>query len=211
MGTVRQSRGPSRPARKPAQERALATVEAILEAAARILEREGLTRSFGTNRIAREAGVGIGSLYEYFEGKDAIVKALCERHIGRVRSLIDRAFVELRDVPLEQAVEAFIDALFGLHEARPALQRTLHAEFPQRFGLEPFIESDRYLEQKLVEWLAPRYPEAGPELLAARAFVAIRGARSVIIHSVIEGLPEERRRTVRATLKTSLMGTLAGG
>jgi AcrR family transcriptional regulator len=59
----------------------VATVDAILEAAARILERDGLGRAFGTNRIAREAGVSIGSLYEYFEGQDAIVRALCDRHI----------------------------------------------------------------------------------------------------------------------------------
>ena len=57
----------------------MATVEAILEAAARILEREGLTRLFGTNRIAREAGVSVGSLYEYFDSRDAIVRALSER------------------------------------------------------------------------------------------------------------------------------------
>ena len=128
-------KSPTKPARKPSQERAVATVDAILEAAARILERDGLGRAFGTNRIAREAGVSIGSLYEYFEGQDAIVRALCHRHMDNVRALVDRAFLELANAPIEAAVEVFVDSLFALHADRPSLHRTLHHEFSLSFGL----------------------------------------------------------------------------
>ena len=192
-------------ARKPSQERAVATVEAILEAAARILERDGLGRSFGTNRIAREAGVSIGSLYEYFDGRDAIVSALCQRHVTRVKTLVDHAFVELQHAPIETAVGLFVDALFALHAHRPALQVTLHHEFPLRLGLQPFIDSDRYIEAKLVDWLAERDPAAD---LATRAFVAIRAGRAVTIHAFAEGLPEERKARVRLAVKALLVGAL---
>jgi AcrR family transcriptional regulator len=62
-------------------------VEAILEAAARVLIREGYARTT-TNRIAAAAGISVGSLYQYFPGKDALVVALLRRHReGMVRVL----------------------------------------------------------------------------------------------------------------------------
>src|SRR5580700_8543077 len=77
---VRDGRGRPRKnaleARKaPGQARSQETVAVILEASARILESEGV-RGFNTNAIAAKAGVSIGSLYQYFPNKDAIVLAL---------------------------------------------------------------------------------------------------------------------------------------
>jgi len=204
------TKSPPKSARKPSQERAKATTAAILEAAARIIEREGLGRTFGTNRIAREAGVSIGSLYEYFESKDAIVGALCRLHVGRIRDLIDSAFVELRDAPTPLAVDHFVDALFAIHAARPKLQRALNHAFPLLHGLEPFIESDLYLEAKLVEWLVVRNPDVPRDDLAARAFVAIRAGRNVTIHTFAEELPLDHRERVRATVKVMLLRVLEG-
>lgn len=65
-------------ARKPVQERSRRTVDAILEAAVQILEQDG-EAGFTTNHVARRAGVSIGTLYQYFDGKDAILLALSER------------------------------------------------------------------------------------------------------------------------------------
>ena len=59
----------------PGQARSQETVTVILEASARILESDGL-RGFNTNAIAERAGVSVGSLYQYFPNKDAIVLAL---------------------------------------------------------------------------------------------------------------------------------------
>lgn len=205
---MKRSKSPSKSARKPSQERAKHTVDAILEAAARIIERDGLGRSFGTNRIAREAGVSIGSLYEYFEGKDAIVTALCALHVARIRALVDSAFVELRDVPAPAAVARFVGALFAIHSARPGLQRALNHSFPLLHGLEPFIASDQYIEEKLVDWLVARRPAVDREEHRARAFVAIRAGRNVTIHAFAEELSEERRERVRITVEAMLLRVL---
>lgn len=64
--------------KKPGQSRSAATYDAIVEAAARILERSGHAR-FTTNEVADLAGVSIGSLYQYFPNKDSITRALMER------------------------------------------------------------------------------------------------------------------------------------
>lgn len=73
---------PLSPRKRPRQRRSAATVEVILDGAARILEREGLER-FNTNVVAAVAGVSVGSLYQYFPGKDALMAALVRRDAAR--------------------------------------------------------------------------------------------------------------------------------
>ena len=79
MAADKTSATPEKPrlqARKqPLQARSAATVGVILEAAARILEERGLT-GLNTNLVAQRAGVSIGSLYQYFPGKEALLAAL---------------------------------------------------------------------------------------------------------------------------------------
>src|ERR1700681_4876663 len=65
--------------KSPQQERSRALVDSILEAAARILSARRL-HEISTNHIAEVAGVGIGSLYQYFDSKEAIAESLLERH-----------------------------------------------------------------------------------------------------------------------------------
>ena len=74
--------------KKPSQTRALRTVETLFEAAIRILASEG-EAGFTTNRIAERAGFSIGTLYQYFPSKEAIVVAMVRRHRDRVLRELD--------------------------------------------------------------------------------------------------------------------------
>src|SRR3954466_8725798 len=85
----------SSPLRKtPSQTRALRTVDTLFEAAARVLASEG-EAGFTTNRIAQRAGFSIGTLYQYFPSKEAIVVAMVRRQRARVmrelEATLDRA------------------------------------------------------------------------------------------------------------------------
>lgn len=194
--------------RNPRQDRSRATVDAIVEAAARILERDG-PEGLGTNRIAREAGVSIGSLYEYFDGRDAIVRALCELHLESVRAITDRAFEQLDEMDNERAVDLFIDALFAHYEERPRLRRALQWEIPLRLNQRVFIENDRYVERRLIEWLARRSAPHHAHTLEARAFVLVRAGRAVIIQSITEELDVAQQAAVRAALKSLLLSGIS--
>ncbi|MEN2975812.1 TetR/AcrR family transcriptional regulator [Tistrella bauzanensis] len=118
----------SRPAvevrKSPRQSRAVDLVEAILEAATRIIREDGLA-GLTTNRVAELAGVGIGSLYEYFPGKEAIVVALARRRLAadtaHVAAVIEAALADRTTSPVRPVVRALI----ALHRQDPALRRVV--------------------------------------------------------------------------------------
>jgi AcrR family transcriptional regulator len=115
---------PLDPRKKPTQKRAGKTVEAIVEAAAHILERHGLA-GYTTNAIAERAGVSIGSLYQYFGGKDGITIALVERETAELLREINEA-ENIQD--WHAGMEAMIRAAVRQQLRRPQLARLLDFE-----------------------------------------------------------------------------------
>jgi AcrR family transcriptional regulator len=121
------------PRRRPRQERARATVAAILGAAAEVIANEGYA-AMTTNKVAARAGVSIGSLYQYFPNKQAILVSLLEEHLAHVHPVIERSLDELSDpgVPYAEAMHRMFVRLLALHrDADPRLQRALGEEVPQ--------------------------------------------------------------------------------
>jgi AcrR family transcriptional regulator len=120
------------PRKVPRQERSRLTVEAILDAAARVFERHGYAAGT-TNRIAERAGVSIGSLYQYFPNKDAILVALVERHLEEGTAAAGPVLAALAEQrpPVEVAMRRLVEAMVALHRERPALHRVLFEEAPR--------------------------------------------------------------------------------
>ncbi len=117
--------------RTPGQERSRATVEFVLTAAAQVFAREGLAAT--TNRIASRAGVAVGSLYQYFPDKQALLDELVARHVREARSTLDAVCAELRADPPEPrtALLRIADTAVALHADHPRLH-ALFAAFATR-------------------------------------------------------------------------------
>lgn len=107
------------------------TVEAMLDAAVRLLKRPGAS-SLTTNRIAETAGVSIGSLYQYFPNKRAVFIALHERHIAQVDSIMHRRMAKSTEITLEELISSLIDGMIEAHTVDPELSELLQAEVPHR-------------------------------------------------------------------------------
>lgn len=122
----------SQPRKQPRQQRSRATWDAILDAAAQLFGKSGYAATT-TNKVADRAGVSIGSLYQYFPDKDALLLALAERHIGEVMALLVEEFVALeRDQPdLAGTLTRLIDAVVALHRKDPAMHRLLFDQTPR--------------------------------------------------------------------------------
>jgi AcrR family transcriptional regulator len=116
----------------PGQARSKETVNVILEAGARILESEGL-HGFNTNAVAAKAGVSVGSLYQYFPNKDAILLALINSFEDATQEAILQALQSGKGWPLKTSLKLFVRALVGMHYRRPKLNRVLEAE-EERLG-----------------------------------------------------------------------------
>lgn len=152
--------------RRPVQARSQATVDFVLEAAARVFKREGFAAT--TNRIAEAAGVSIGTLYEYFPHKQALLFALAERHVA------------LAEIGIREACGtggSLQELLVALQNAILASQR-----FPsqalelvaQETGGPALRERAATLRQNVLATLAARASHlSGPELRARAAFGAI--------------------------------------
>jgi AcrR family transcriptional regulator len=117
------SHPPKRPRRKAKQERARQTVEVILEAAARVLEKRRYSGAT-TNRIAETAGVSVGTLYEYFADKDAIFEALIQKQIEAIVSAI-RAQGPDPDLPVGIVLEQVLRLAMGAMPRGPGYIRAL--------------------------------------------------------------------------------------
>jgi AcrR family transcriptional regulator len=108
----------------PRQRRSAYTVDAILEAAALVLEEDGL-EGFNTNAVARRAGASIGTLYQYFPSKDALILALLKREEAKAHT----AAAQAAALPAwRDALSAFIAVGADQQLTRPHLARLLDQE-----------------------------------------------------------------------------------
>jgi AcrR family transcriptional regulator len=115
------------PRKKPRQQRSAETVKTILEAAARILAKESLA-GFNTNRVAAVAGISVGSVYQYFPNKDAMIAALIEREHEQTINNIERMVEKLRGRSLAQCLQAMAKLAVAQQYDQPLLAAALDHE-----------------------------------------------------------------------------------
>jgi len=163
---------PLAPRKAPRQGRSEQTVAIILEAAAQVLEASGL-EGFNTNAVAQRAGVSIGSLYQYFPGKDALTVALMRREGARFHADV---VVALAAPHGRAALDGCIDAAVRQQLARPRLARLLDIEESRpeiQRALEGTPSLRALLEQILTRDDLP--PQARPRVVAGDLGAIIRG------------------------------------
>lgn len=173
--------------KQPSQARSRATVEAIIEAGAQVLARKG-AGGFNTNEVAAVAGVSIGSLYQYFPDKAALVQAIVERHYADILAVLASA----------DDAAALVDGLIAIHRVHPALHVVLLEEAaPQSREAREAFEA-QYLG-RYEAMIAARGPASRT---AARVLAAaLEGA----VHEIAAGaVPEDGREELLALVERYL-------
>jgi len=206
------ARKPLTKARKVAsQERSRATVEALVEATARILVKDGFDKA-STNRIAQVAGVSVGSLYQYFPSKEALVAAVIERHQQEIMQTVRSELAGVLEQPLEKAVRKLVAVAFKAHRVDPKLHRVLAEQIPrvgkleklESFNVENYTLFRMYLESHRDELLV--------EDLELASFVCVTSIEALTHNAVLhyckmlsdeamEALTDEGARLVIRYLK----------
>ncbi len=142
--------------RKPVQTRSIGTVMLIFEAAARIIQSQGM-EAFTTNRVAQKAGISIGSLYQYFPNKEALLIAMADQQMQQVAQDIRKAVERCQGdhgLDLELEVVRTLFAKLGTHYR----VRRILCDFAIRVGRgdilkAPLLEAERVLKE---QGLSPR-------------------------------------------------------
>ena len=206
---------PRKPATKPrkaaSQERSRATVAALVEATARILVEEGFDKA-STNRIAEVAGVSVGSLYQYFPSKEALVLAVIERHNRAVLQLVRGTLEKLDTLPVEAAVRSLVAVAVEAHRIDPELHCVLAEQIPRTGRLENVEAATREAHELFRNYLETRKNELGIPDVKLAAFVCATSiealAHNAVLHhaamsseAAVEALIDEASRLIVGYLR----------
>ncbi len=118
------------PRKQPRQARSIATRSAVLEAAAQVLEVLGYEK-MTTTRVAERAGTSVGSIYQYYPSKEALLLALLEAKMERMERALATAFEARANVPLGERVQLLVAALIAEKRTRPRLNAELARQTPR--------------------------------------------------------------------------------
>ena len=182
--------------REPTQGRARATVEAILEATAQLLTEIGFAETT-TNKVAERAGVSVGSLYQYFTDKEAILATLFERHVRVGLPRIEAALAQLADPgrPLHEGLAELVAAVVAAHELSPRLHQVLFDEVPRSAAMRRLkADADRDSQAAVARILRGRPGIRGDrhEIMAHLLVQTTEALAHWLVLSAPRSLPRER-------------------
>ena len=181
------------PRKKPRQARAAVTLDAIFEATIQLLLTDGPHR-LTTTRVADRAGVSVGTMYQYFPHKQALIYALNERYLEILAVKIEATCNAQHGAPIGQMIAALIDTYWHVKSDRADVTRALYRSV---------VELDN---EPLIEAFARRVDAATTAMLASAPGTAITNLSTVnlTLVTVIFG-------TVRNAFERNLPQTAADG
>jgi AcrR family transcriptional regulator len=172
--------------KSPTQARAEHTVDAILEAAAQILQSDG-EEKLNTNRIAERAGFSIGTLYQYFADKEAIIAALAEREREKVLATIVKALSSVESDDGQSVTREIVRTMIGSFSKRKRARRIIMMTMLKRWQFAPDKQQGTsVIEQMIVEGGRRGH---GRVMSPAAAFVLTRAFMGAIRAAVLENSP----------------------
>jgi AcrR family transcriptional regulator len=185
-------RAPTKPRKAARQDRSQATVDAILEASARLFAAGGLD-AVNTNRIAELAGVSIGSLYQYFPSKQAILGELIDRHSEQTIAALAAKLEEFGARPIPAVLREIVEILLEAD----TIDLNLHRLFLDKLPDAGRIEQRRGEIRRMITAVRERLLERrGAELAVADravAAVVLVHALEAVTNAVVFEFPDRLR------------------
>lgn len=202
-------KGRLRPRKQPKQRRAQETRERVLAAAAQVFAEHGYSAGT-TNRIAEAAYISIGSLYQYFPNKDAILVELMSAHIDAGVGAVRRHLDDGLPAGLDDALRLLIGAAVDVHRDRPRLHQVLFEEAPR----PPEVLATLHDAERAMVATAASLLAAHPEVRVADPHMAARmvvGAVESLVHRFFAVEVPSGTERFEDELVAMLGGYLRGG
>ena len=205
------------PRKTPVQARSTASVNAILDATIQVLLRLGKER-LTTTRVALRAGVSVGTLYQYFPNKSALLQAVLLRHLDEVTNAVEVACKEQQGATLRQMATALITAFFEAKMRNAKTSVALYSVSSDVDGAKIAQQMGIRSSKAIVEMLAssPEPFSGDPEIVASILLGAVAGVSRTLLESAapeeqLESLQEELILFASAYLETCSVRPSATG
>ena len=192
------------PRKRPRQARSKATVDSILDATTRVLVKHGFD-SLTTNAVATAAGCSIGSLYQYFPNKEALVSALIDRHMEQMNAAILAELTRVAKLPMAEAARAVIELTIRAHAIDPELHRVLTEQVPRIGKLARLRELDEICHRMVAGLLTARRDEIAIRDPDLSTFILISTIESIVHRAAL--LYPQRLRDPRLVDEATLLVT----
>ena len=166
--------------------------------------------AFTTNRVAEKAGISIGSLYQYFPNKDALLSELMRRHLDEIERGIEEMALLARSMPLEELIRISIDQNIRSHLIEPELHRVLSEEVPALGSRNWKAEYTKRMQQRVRAAFELRREEIFVPDLDLAAYVVTRTVEAVVHNAVVHRSVDLKSGALAAELARMLTGYLTG-
>jgi len=172
------------PRKSPVQARSTASVGAILDATIQVLLQVGKER-LTTTKVALRAGVSVGTLYQYFPNKSALLKAALKRHLNEVTGAIERVCREQHGHSLDQMATALITTFLEAKMKDGATSVALYSVSSDVDGAQIVRETGIRFNKAVVDMLktAREQLTADPQLIAAMLQAVLAGVSRRLLES----------------------------
>jgi AcrR family transcriptional regulator len=192
------------PRKTPQQSRATATRDAILQSAAIILQKEGLI-GFNTNRVAEVAGISVGSLYQYYPNKAALLSALSIQQHAQLYAKVELAGKSMGNLSLDKAITKLLAVVLTHQYAQPELAAALDIAERELTMTDEVLAQKKLLIALLVEMLANYRAEIQGDLRTIAIDI------QTIVQSLVDAAEmrgEKNSAKLRDRIKRAVLGYL---
>lgn len=171
------------PRKVPIQARSKAMVEALLDATTRILVKDGYD-ALSTNRVAKAAGVSVGSLYQYYPSKEALVRGVLERWGTLITEQMTGLRASLADASLDEAVAVVVGSVLTSARLDPKLSQVMLEQLPRIGAFDELEQLNRRFAELLASWLELHPAEVEVDDAALAAHVVVTTLDSLCNHAI---------------------------
>ncbi len=187
----------------PQQIRSQRRVEKILAAAIEVFRKVGFDAAT-TNEIAARAEVSIGSLYQFYPNKSAILNALGTRCLSDLRLLLDQA---IGDDSLEISFEALLDRVFGALHVFSIQNDGLFTAIAKSPTLGEFINAEQQFINEIIRRLEFNLEHRTPNLEPKQRHIMAK-ACVICAHALFETRQSEHHEALMLEAKKMIMAYL---
>ncbi len=171
--------------KKPKQLRSQQTVTDILDACEKVLAQEGYEKT-STNKVAQKAGVSIGSLYQYYPNKEALIAALIDRELQLDRELIQKVLVETEEQGIEDFLKVLIQSFITSFLKKAKLRKEMIQEVPRVGKMGRLNEIKKDLSKVLLKRLHKHEDEMRKKDFPLAVFILVNSVEAAIYAAIFQ-------------------------